>query len=100
MNTRDTIVRKLTDRFAPTFLDVIDDSSKHHGHAGWREGGETHFRVRIGAPSLAGKTRLQQHRAVMEALAAELDTGVHALAIEVVPDVMQAATAASEPSIR
>jgi BolA protein len=87
MSVRDTIEQKLSQKFAPTHLEVIDESSKHHGHAGWREGGETHFRVRIATRQFAGKTRLAQHRAVMDELAPELKAGVHALAIEVVdPD--------------
>lgn len=83
MTTRDTIIEKLTRRFAPTHLDVIDESARHKGHAGWREGGETHFRVRIATRQLAGKPRVAQHREVMAALKEELDSGVHALAIEV-----------------
>ncbi len=85
MSVRDTIEKKLQDRFAPTFLDIVDESHRHHGHAGWREGGETHFRVRIATRHFDGQTRLAQHRAVMETLDAELRAGVHALAIEVVP---------------
>jgi len=84
MSVRDTIVDKLSSKFAPNHLEVLDESDRHRGHAGSRPEGETHFRVRIGAPALAGLTRLQQHRAVMEALEAELKGGVHALAIEVV----------------
>ena len=83
MSVRDVIARKLSEKFAPTHLEVIDESSRHQGHAGWREGGETHFRVRITTADFAGKTRLAQHRAVMEVLDAELKSGVHALAIEV-----------------
>lgn len=87
MSVRDTIEQKLSQKFAPTHLEVIDESSRHKGHAGWREGGETHFRVRIATHQFAGKTRLAQHRAVMEALETELKSRVHALAIEVVdPD--------------
>lgn len=85
MSVRDAIARKLSAKFAPTHLEVIDESSRHQGHAGWREGGETHFRVRIATAEFAGKTRLAQHRAVMETLDAELKSGVHALAIEVLP---------------
>ncbi len=84
MSVRDTIVEKLSQKFAPTHLEVLDESDRHKGHAGSRAGGETHYRVRIASPHFAGKTRLQQHRAVMEALDAELKGGVHALAIEVV----------------
>ena len=83
MSVRDTIEQKLSQKFAPTHLEVIDESSRHQGHAGWREGGETHFRVRIATRQFAGKTRLAQHRAIMDELAAELSGRVHALAIEV-----------------
>jgi BolA protein len=87
MTTRDTIIDTLTRRFAPTRLEVIDDSERHRGHAGWHEGGETHFRVRIATPQFDGKPRVAQHRAVMEALDAELKGGIHALAIEILrPD--------------
>jgi len=84
MSVRDTIVEKLSQKFAPTHLEVLDESDRHKGHAGSRPDGETHFRVRIATAQFAGYTRLQQHRAVMEALDAELKGGVHALAIEVV----------------
>lgn len=84
MSVRDEIAEKLSVKFTPTHLEVIDESEKHRGHGGYREGGETHFRVRIASPEFAGKTRLAQHRAVMEALDAELKGGVHALAVEVV----------------
>jgi BolA protein len=85
MSIRDTIVQKLSAQFAPDHLEVIDESSRHRGHSGWREGGETHFRIRIATGYLAGKPRLAQHRAVMSALDAELKGGVHALAIEILP---------------
>ena len=85
MSARDTITAKLTNKFAPAFLDVIDESNKHFGHAGWREGGETHFRIRIAAHHFDGMSRVAQHRAVMDALDAELKDRVHALAIEVLP---------------
>jgi BolA protein len=85
MPVRDEIVAKLSAKFAPSHLEVIDESSRHQGHSGSRPEGETHFRVRIGAVSLAGKTRLAQHRAIMETLDAEMKAGVHALAIEVIP---------------
>lgn len=84
MSVRDTIAEKLSVKFAPTHLEVIDESEKHRGHGGYREGGETHFRVRIASPLFTGQSRLAQHRAVMEALDAELRAGVHALAVEVV----------------
>ena len=85
MSLKDTITAKLSSRFDPAFLDVIDESLLHHGHAGWREGGETHFRVRIATAHFDGLGRVAQHRAVMQVLDAELKDRVHALAIDVLP---------------
>jgi BolA protein len=85
MSIRDTIISKLTTRFSPLHLEVIDESNKHRGHAGWREGGETHFRVRIATRDFDGLSRLAQHRAVFEVLDSELKERVHALNIEVLP---------------
>ena len=84
MSVRDDIEKKLSLKFTPSHLEVLDDSEKHRGHAGSRPGGETHFRVRISSSQLDGLTRVAQHRAVMETLDTELKSGVHALAIEVV----------------
>jgi len=85
MSMTDTIHAKLTEKFAPLHLEVIDESQSHHGHAGWREGGETHFRVRIATRDFDGLSRVAQHRAVNQALDDELKSSVHALAIEVLP---------------
>ena len=81
MARRDVIAEKLTKAFAPASLKVIDESHQHAGHAGHREGGETHFRVYIVAEAFHGKSRLERHRMVNETLVAELKGGVHALAI-------------------
>lgn len=75
------ITRKLEDALAPQRLQVIDESHQHQGHGGWREGGETHFRVDIVSAAFAGKSRLDRHRLVNAALAQELAERVHALAI-------------------
>ena len=76
-----TIDNKLRARFAPARLSIEDESSKHHGHAGWREGGETHFKVEIVSAAFEGKNRVARQRLVYEALKAELDAGLHALAL-------------------
>lgn len=78
---RERIAEKLTAAFSPSELDVVDESERHHGHAGWREGGETHFRVRIVSQDFAGKSRVDRHRMVNATLADELAGGVHALAV-------------------
>ena len=85
MPVREVIVAKLSAKFRPDHLEVIDESSRHMGHAGSRPEGETHFRVRIASSQLNGLTRVAQHRAINETLADELKGRVHALAIEVVP---------------
>jgi len=79
---KNRIAEKLTAAFQPESLEVIDESEQHHGHAGWREGGETHFRVKIVSDAFASKSRVDRHRMVNEALADELAAGVHALAIK------------------
>ncbi len=82
MAMKDVIAQKLRMAFSPTHLEVRDESELHHGHAGWRAGGETHFRVIIASPAFAGLSRVAMHRAVNAVLAAELAGSVHALAIE------------------
>ena len=71
---------RLEQVFAPTMLEVIDEGHLHIGHAGEGSG---HFRVRIASGAFAGKTRVQQHRMVYDALADLMGNGIHALAIEV-----------------
>ena len=79
MATADTIAQKLKDAFSPQHIEVEDVSHHHAGHAGWREGGGTHFTVTIKAASFAGKSRVQQHRLVNSILADELADDIHAL---------------------
>jgi BolA protein len=73
---------KLGAAFAPDFVDVIDESDQHRGHAGWREGGRTHFRVVMRSAAFDGMSRIERARAVHRVLADELRSGVHALALE------------------
>ena len=77
-----TITNKLREAFSPESLDVTDESHLHEGHAGHSPGGETHFRVYIVSPAFEGKSRLERHRMINAALAAELAASVHALAIK------------------
>jgi BolA protein len=82
MRTADIISQKLTDAFTPQSLNVMDESHLHAGHAGAREGGQTHYRVYIVSDAFKGKTRIERHRMINSALAAELAGSVHALAIQ------------------
>ena len=72
---------KLEAALSPTSLLVEDESDKHAGHAGAREGGETHFRVRIVSQSFAGLSRVERQRRVYAAVAEELAERVHALSL-------------------
>lgn len=67
--------------FAPTELDVIDDSHRHAGHEGARDG-RGHFRVRVVSAAFAGMAPLARHRAVYAALGELMQTDIHALSIE------------------
>lgn len=81
MTAKDQITKKLNDAFTPESLDVVDESHLHEGHAGHRPGGETHFRVYIVSQAFEGKSRIDRHRMINAALAAELSGSVHALAL-------------------
>jgi BolA protein len=75
------IDQRLRAALAPTSLAVINDSARHHGHAGDDGSGESHFTVEIEAPSFAGMSRLERQRAVNAALGDLMKERVHALAI-------------------
>ncbi|HET9068198.1 MAG TPA: BolA family protein [Amaricoccus sp.] len=81
----DILHSRLLEAFHPERLEVLDESEAHRGHAGWREGGETHFRVVMRATSLDGLSRVERSRAVHKAVAAELAGSVHALALDLGP---------------
>lgn len=78
----DIIRGKLTAALAPTVLELEDDSHRHQGHGGWREGGETHFSLYIVSAAFEGKSRVERQRMIMTLLAEELAARVHALQIK------------------
>lgn len=82
MRVATAIRDKLTAALAPQRLDIVDESHKHAGHAGARPEGESHFRVSIVSDRFEGLSRLARQRLVYGALAEELKTDIHALAIE------------------
>lgn len=67
--------------FAPTRLEVVNESHRHRGHAGDDGSGESHWRVEISAPALAPLSRIARHRAIHEALGPAIIGRIHALAI-------------------
>jgi len=76
------ITTLLTEAFAPTQLDVINDSAHHAGHAGDDGSGESHFTVVIEAEAFAAMSRLARQRAVIAALGDIVGERVHAVAIK------------------
>ena len=74
--------RLLTEAFAPTRLEVVNDSARHRGHSGDDGSGESHFTVRIEAQAFDGKSRLERQRMVNRALGDIPGERVHALAIQ------------------
>ena len=79
MTLADWMTQTLQAQLRPTHLTVTDESEQHRGHGGWREGGETHFRIDIVSETFAGKSRVERQRLVYAALAEELQSRVHAL---------------------
>jgi BolA protein len=75
---RDTLAQALS----PERLDVVDESARHAGHIGAVPGKTTHVRVLVVADTFRGLSRVERHRIVNRLLAAEMDAGLHALAIE------------------
>jgi BolA protein len=77
----DEIRRRLEAALVPSLLEVVDDSHKHVGHEGARDG-RGHYTIRISAEAFRGKPLLAQHRAVYAALGELMTTDIHALAIQ------------------
>lgn len=90
MSRKSRIEKALAAKFAPERLEILDESHMHAGHhhsgsdhhAGFDGSGETHIRIRIVAPAFAAMSRIERHRAVNAVLQPEIDSGLHALAIE------------------
>ena len=81
MTVESEIRQRLETAFAPSRLDVVNESHRHAGHAGDDGSGESHFTVLIRAEPLAPLSRVARHRAVHKALG-DLTARVHALAID------------------
>jgi len=82
MSRRMRIEEKLAQTFTIERLEVIDESESHRGHAGFQEGGESHFRVRLISADFVAQSRIARHRAVHAALGKDLMGEIHALALD------------------
>ena len=87
MNATDTgpvateMLRRLNSALLPSFIELIDDSEQHRGHAGHNPAGESHFTLVIQSPAFAGKGRVERQRMVYSALGDLMESRVHALSI-------------------
>ena len=81
MTVKSAIEKKLGEGLKPRRLTIVDESSRHAGHAGAREGGESHFRVEVVSTAFTGLTRVARQRLVYGLLAEELKGPIQALAL-------------------
>jgi BolA protein len=84
MNIESRIKQKLLAGLEPISLDVVDESHLHAGHSGARQGGQTHYRIKVASERFSGKGRIERHRMVYALLADEIAQGVHALALQTI----------------
>ncbi len=90
MSLADEMRRRL-EALQPARLEIEDESDRHRGHAGWREGGETHWRIFIVSAQFAGLPKVARHRLVYAALGELMKHPIHALAIAAhAPDELEA----------
>jgi len=79
-----SVAERIRERLAslqPQRLELIDESEAHRGHAGYRDGGGTHWRLTIVAPAFSGQPTVARHRMVYQALGDLMQHPIHALAI-------------------
>lgn len=81
MNVEAAIRARLA-QLEPETLELVDESEKHRGHAGWQPGGGTHWRLLIVSPRFADKTTLSRHRMVYASLGELMQHPIHALTIQ------------------
>ncbi|WP_282021442.1 BolA family protein [Ruegeria faecimaris] len=82
MTVTEEMRSRLQSAFDPHELEIVDDSESHRGHAGFQEGGESHFNIRIRAAAFEGQSRVARHRAVHRALG-DIVPRIHALALDI-----------------
>ncbi len=75
-------IEEILRTLAPTRFEIVNDSVHHQGHAGDNGSGESHFTIRMTSPRFAGMPRVAQHRLVMDLLRPELESGLHAVTLD------------------
>ena len=76
---RIALIRQALQALSPVRLEIIDESHKHAGHAGARDGG--HYRLTIVSPRFSGCATMQRHRLIYAALGPMMRGEIHALSI-------------------
>ena len=79
----DLMRNRLEHNFHPQSLEIDDESEKHRGHAGYSDGGESHFHIRIRAASFGDMSRIARERAIHKALGPEIMGRIHALSLKI-----------------
>jgi BolA protein len=82
MSLREVIISILTKELTPIYLEVTDFSQRHKGHAGYRDGGETHFDVVVVSDIFSGKSRIERQKLVYKILEEEMKSKIHALTLK------------------
>ena len=77
----EALMRQRLAALEPVSLELLDESDKHRGHAGWKPGGNTHWRLSIVAEAFRGKPTVARHRLIYQALGELMNEPIHALAI-------------------
>ena len=81
MSRVEQIEERINQALAPVKIDIVDDSQAHAGHAGAQKGGG-HFSATIVADAFAGKSSVQRHQMVYQALGDMMRNEIHALSIK------------------
>jgi len=79
----DTIKERLNEALNPSLLELVDESHKHRGHAGAKSGGG-HYLLTISSDKFEGKTLVEKHQMIYDALGELMGTEIHALSIKIV----------------
>lgn len=82
MSLRERIISILTKELTPIYINVVDFSEKHRGHAGYGEKGESHFDVVVVSDRFSGKSRVERQKLVYAFLAEEMKSQIHALTLK------------------
>ena len=81
MNTEQQIHQQLNQQLNVTYIAITNDSHRHQGHAGWNQGGDTHFSITIVSPDFEKLSRIQRHQRIYAILEEWMKKTIHALQI-------------------